>query len=1382
MKTKILTRKIVIGLLMGLVLALGVPGVVDAVTITVDGSKPPSNVIDDDAHMVDGPVSLTITATDEDTANPTASISISASNIQFTSPTFTTSLTYSEATTTDTQTTTKRPFATNISVSGYFTRVGVASITVTYTDIDGDGTGSDTALGRQTHKFTYYVTRSNSAIPKGTILQLYKDGSRINSEGYITGLNGRRDFYIQSGSSDYPVTYSVTPSAARGLFTGATFADRATPTNTTSIASRVRVWLSMNSATLTDDFGRGGTTVVRVQIGHGTDSGTAPTGEALRSDYNVAYIIGTPELDINLTPGEATSAVTGQPGSLTASNGGITVNANDTTKQYKFIGGIAGADAGTITATVTDGAGQAVPAGVLVKFDVVDKSVRGGFLSVDTTSFTVVNNRNAIPETALDLGRTLYVRTDTNGIATVTYELGTSSGEQEIRVTSVGKSQSVTAALAASTRPQRLFIESNQRQGNTKKYDLVAELKDGDIPAGNEVVTFTTNQGTLTRVSSAPSTGAINQDRLVNVETDALGLARVIYDIGENTGRQEIHASIENETVTFVVNGPASTTGTNTGTNTGTGTTTQTPALTISTSGTGATRSVTVTATNAQGAEVTGLAVDLSGTALAASRTVVSGTPVTITLPTDPGTYTLQAIAAGYTVARITLTVDAPPQPGTLSIERVGDRIGGQQAIRVTVRTAEGGTPSSAVLVTLTGATTPPSFTIPAGDGSRSLTVTLPSTTAAHVLTVNATGYDDDSVIVPAAGTGQQTGTPDTTRTVAGEADSIEIDGQRQRSGTVNQNIPLRVQVTDANGNGVRNVRVTFRILAPGQGRLSQRGNGRAIQDTTDARGYASATLTPLGEGDLIVRVNAGEISPVTFIIAVGEASEAETDTGTDTGTRDVDVTPSREISPVVQVNASQRPPMLWVDGGKIYALVGASVQEFASGVDNALNIAVGGGKVYWTEKTGDSAGTINSANFNGSNVQELASILAVPMGIAVDATNSKLYWTNSRGRIQSANLDGSDITTVLPNLPGPMDIAVARGNLYWTQYDATAGAGNVGILNPTGQQKIARYISTGSDMPGSLVINGGKVYWTEMTGTSSGTINSANLSGTNVMQLASISAVPSGIAVETARSKLYWTNSRGRIQRANLNGSGIGNVVTGLGSPGDMVSSNSIAAPVAGGTPSGSGTTASNKYDVNGDGSVDGKDVDALIVAVAAGVTDAKYDVNGDGKVDIFDVSAVSTNRDDGAASAPALVGNLNLSTVQIDRLQEQIDLLIASNDRSPDTMRILIYLQQLIVMARPEKTQLLANYPNPFNPETWIPYELATDTNVKITIYNTQGVVIRTLELGHQAAGYYTGRDRAAYWDGRNAFGEQVASGIYFYQLETDEISSMRKMVILK
>ena len=100
----------------------------------------------------------------------------------------------------------------------------------------------------------------------------------------------------------------------------------------------------------------------------------------------------------------------------------------------------------------------------------------------------------------------------------------------------------------------------------------------------------------------------------------------------------------------------------------------------------------------------------------------------------------------------------------------------------------------------------------------------------------------------------------------------------------------------------------------------------------------------------------------------------------------------------------------------------------------------------------------------------------------------------------------------------------------------------------------------------------------------------------------------------------------------------------------------------------------------------------------------------------------------------------------------------------------------------AIPGKSAMGQNYPNPFNPETWIPYELATDTNVNITIYTPNGGVVRTLSLGHQMAGYYTGRDRAAYWDGRNTLGEPVASGVYFYQFETDEFSSLRKMVILK
>ena len=98
------------------------------------------------------------------------------------------------------------------------------------------------------------------------------------------------------------------------------------------------------------------------------------------------------------------------------------------------------------------------------------------------------------------------------------------------------------------------------------------------------------------------------------------------------------------------------------------------------------------------------------------------------------------------------------------------------------------------------------------------------------------------------------------------------------------------------------------------------------------------------------------------------------------------------------------------------------------------------------------------------------------------------------------------------------------------------------------------------------------------------------------------------------------------------------------------------------------------------------------------------------------------------------------------------------------------------------PSETTLSANYPNPFNPETWIPYQLSNTSDVRITIYDARGRVVRVLDLGHQRAGYYTSRSRAAYWDGRNNRGERVASGLYFYHLRADTLSLLRRMVILK
>ena len=139
-------------------------------------------------------------------------------------------------------------------------------------------------------------------------------------------------------------------------------------------------------------------------------------------------------------------------------------------------------------------------------------------------------------------------------------------------------------------------------------------------------------------------------------------------------------------------------------------------------------------------------------------------------------------------------------------------------------------------------------------------------------------------------------------------------------------------------------------------------------------------------------------------------------------------------------------------------------------------------------------------------------------------------------------------------------------------------------------------------------------------------------------------------------------------------------------------------------------------------------------------------------------------------------------LKTLDRETLQSLLQELRVESDGSLKYQQAIAMLESVFASMRPDKTVLLANYPNPFNPETWIPYQLRKAANVQIPIYNARGTIIRHLKLGHQSAGYYTSRNLAAYWDGKNDFGECVANGIYFYQLQADTVSPLRKMVILK
>ena len=1053
--------------------------------------------------------------------------------------------------------------------------------------------------------------------------------------------------------------------------------------------------------------------------------------------------------------------------------------------------------ANPLVVKVTDGKNRHV-SGVEINFTAVGD---GSFLRDPSFPSTLY-----VPETGTLTG----IKTNTSGLANVFWVLGatgpqTATADLAVATDIQANSPIFTATFGTATStPSSIAIESGDGQHADEfgllKDPLVVVVRDqrGQRVTEATVRFIARDGGTLDLPSGdadepgTQTSGGTSSDIIEDVDTNSSGEASVRYTPPDGGGRRTVSASLQDnptKLVTFTVNGaPSTSTRTDDTTDdTSDREPTITRTLDIEVSGSGNTREVTVTALENRVSE-TGISVDLTVTGSGASLSRTSGgTPLesTLTLPQRAGTYTLRAstTASGYSAVTRDITITLP---GSLSLTEIGGRAAnGGQAIEVTVREENGSLATGDVSVTLSGVI---SRTVDTTNGTGRAQVVLPATGGTVIL--RADGYRENSYIFRAATTTTTTDTTTTTTTTdeepAPEPDSIEISGPATRTGTANTALEasLLVRVLDDDDDPVEDVRVIFRVRT-GQGRLSERGNGRAIAVQTDSRGYARAEYTPISASSTVEAEVRGVRKTVTFTISTGSAPPPR-----DTTPSTSKDTPPDTVSPIVLVSAAQRPPMLWVDGGKIYALVGAEVQEFIKfkvvpatsesmaeevEVRNVRNIAIGGGKIYWTEQTGESSGTINAANLDGSDGHQLTAIRAVPIGIAVDVPNSKLYWTNSRGRIQSANPDGSGIQNVIQNLRNPNDLALAGGNVYWTE----SNHGSVRFVNLRGQKQV-RVISTGDDPAGSLVIGGGKVYWTEKVGDSGGTINSANLNGSGAMELASIQAAPIGIGVDTARSKLFWTNARGRIQSAPLNGSSIQNVVTGLGSPGEIVLSNSLKAPAT--TPAKSTTTTAgkNKYDINGDGAVDDKDVDAIIVAVAAKITTAKYDVNGDGTVDFNDVVAVSANKEN-AAGAPTLLGR-KFTALEVDRLQEQIDLLIASGDRSPAAMKTLIYLQQLIAMARPEKTQLLANYPNPFNPETWIPYELATDTDVKITIYTSTGVVVQALQLGHQSAGYYTDRDRAAYWDGRNAFGEPVASGVYYYQLETDHQSLLRKMVILK
>jgi len=198
---------------------------------------------------------------------------------------------------------------------------------------------------------------------------------------------------------------------------------------------------------------------------------------------------------------------------------------------------------------------------------------------------------------------------------------------------------------------------------------------------------------------------------------------------------------------------------------------------------------------------------------------------------------------------------------------------------------------------------------------------------------------------------------------------------------------------------------------------------------------------------------------------------------------------------------------------------------------------------------------------------------------------------------------------------------------------------------------------------------------------------------------------------------------------------------------------------------------------DVNRDGVVGIADI--LTIATVLGedaTTHPRADLNGDQVLDIADMVVVEVARQDSLVGAPSTRSNArNL----VDKwLHEARD----ANDGSPLYRDGIDRLVGMLATLRPDVTTLLPNYPNPFNPETWIPFDLAAAADVTVTIYDMQGRVVRRVDLGRRDIGSYRSRRDAAHWDGANEVGEPVASGVYVYELRAGAHREARRMVIRK
>ena len=214
---------------------------------------------------------------------------------------------------------------------------------------------------------------------------------------------------------------------------------------------------------------------------------------------------------------------------------------------------------------------------------------------------------------------------------------------------------------------------------------------------------------------------------------------------------------------------------------------------------------------------------------------------------------------------------------------------------------------------------------------------------------------------------------------------------------------------------------------------------------------------------------------------------------------------------------------------------------------------------------------------------------------------------------------------------------------------------------------------------------------------------------------------------------------------------------------------------------------TAAPNPDANQDGRVNVLD----LIVVASSFNEQPpgnplADTNKDGVVNLFDLVFVVEHLSQNAAAPSQLefMKSIPSTAKEVIAAHRALKELESVPNKSVKVKLAIQLLRHYLSLAdrNVKETKLLPNYPNPFNPDTWIPYQLSESASVTVKIYDIRGRLIKTIDVGHKPGGYYLTRERAVYWDGRNKSGEPVSSGVYFYTLITDDYTQTRRMVIVK